>query len=369
MKTIWEKKLAMVGCGLRGVAVVGKGPALPTSMARGRLLGLIGRIGTITPILLAFALTSCKPKVPQSLAGYIEGEFVYIASPQGGHLEKLSVARGDQVKKGAPLFTLEASPEQAARRQAEQTLQQSKASLADAKKGRRPTELASLQSQLAQAQAALKLTQEQLVRQEKLVKSGAGAAEDLDKARSQNDQNLNRVQQLVSDLETAQLGSREDLVRAAEAEVKGREAALAKATWELSEKQQNAPQEGEVFDTLFREGEWVPAGKPVVVLLPPPNMKLRTYVPQSQLGALHPGDAVQIRVDGSAEPLTGRITFISPEAEYTPPVIYSRESREKFVYLIEARFDDATAMKLHPGQPVDVSFPGSGSEPRLQTAQ
>jgi HlyD family secretion protein len=138
--------------------------------------------------------------------------------------------------------------------------------------------------------------------------------------------------------------------------VRALEAALAKAEWDLSQKRQTAPQAGLVFDTLYREGEWVAAGRPVVALLPPPNIKVRAFLPETQIGAIHPGDRVQVMVDGVGEPFIGKVSYISPQAEYTPPVIYSQESRDKLVFMIEAVFDPTTAANLHPGQPVDVRF-------------
>jgi HlyD family secretion protein len=109
-----------------------------------------------------------------------------------------------------------------------------------------------------------------------------------------------------------------------------------------------------IFDTLYRAGEWVPAGRPVLALLPPPNIKVRAFVSEARIGQIHPGDRVAILVDGVRDPFIGTVSFISPQAEYTPPVIYSQESRSKLVFMIEAIFDEQTSAKLHPGQPVDV---------------
>jgi HlyD family secretion protein len=180
--------------------------------------------------------------------------------------------------------------------------------------------------------------------------------EDLDRARSARDQDDHRVQQLEADLATAHLGSRDDQIAAAEANVRALEAALAQADWNLAQKRQDAPQTGLVYDLLYQQGEWVAAGKPVVALLPPENIKVRAFVPEGRVGSIHPGDRVSVFVDGVGEPSVGQVTYISPQAEYTPPVIYSQESRQKLVFMIEARFDAATAAKLHPGQPVDVEF-------------
>src|SRR5205085_9669220 len=113
-------------------------------------------------------------------------------------------------------------------------------------------------------------------------------------------------------------------------------------------------------DTLFRPGEWIPAGRPIVVLLPPGNIKVRAFVPEPRIGQIKLNQSATVSIDG-APSITGKVTYISPQAEYTPPVIYSQESRNKLVFLIELHFDDTVAKGLHPGQPVDVTF-GEKSE-------
>jgi HlyD family secretion protein len=305
-------------------------------------------------LLAGMLLTSCTEKSSGFLQGYVEGEFVYVASPSGGRLEKLFVQRGDQVQAGAALFALAGDPEQSMRDEAARRLAQAQATLEDAKKGRRPTEIDSVKAQLEQARAAADLSERELARQEQLARSGATSKDEVDRARSNHDQNKQRVAQLEADLKTAQLGLRSDQIAAAEAEMHAREAALARAEWDLSQKKQDAPKAGLISDTLYREGEWVAAGRPVVVLLPPQNIKVRAFVPESDIGALRVGQTAQIFVDGVRDPLTGKLNFISPQSEFTPPVIYSRESRSKLVFMIELGFAPEVAEKLHPGQPVDV---------------
>jgi HlyD family secretion protein len=311
---------------------------------------------SIGALVLVIALLGCKRPPSNLLQGYAEGEFVYVSSPLGGRLTKLNVQRGAQVKAGDVLFELENIAETAARDEARQRLEQAKNTLEDAKKGKRPTEMESLQAQLKQAREALALSEIELTRQLELTKSGAVAVDSTDQARSVSVQNHRRVEQLEADLKTAALGMRSDAVAALEAEVKARDAALAKAAWDLSQKQQSAQQAGVVNDTLYREGETVAAARPVVSLLPPANMKVRTFVPETRLPKLHVGDVVKVHVDGVVEPLNAKVSFIAAQSEFTPPVIYSQENRSKLVFMIELRFEDAVAAKLHPGQPVDVEF-------------
>jgi HlyD family secretion protein len=320
-----------------------------------------GSIHRRRPVLLALIaicglLTSCSRPDDRLVQGYVEGEFVYVASPMGGALQTLSVARGAQVREGVPLFNLENGYEKAACDEAERRVAQAQANLDDAKTGQRPTELQTIQAQLDQARAALVLSQKEFERQDALAKSGVASKQDWDRARSSRDQDQQRISQLESTLETARLGAREQQIVAAEAALKAQKASLAAAEWTLSQKSQSAPKEGLVFDTLYREGDWVAAGKPVIVLLPPVNIKVRAFVPQEKLGLIHQGDSVSVFVDGITAPYEGRITYISPKSEFTPPVIYSQDMREKLVFLVEISFDPEIAAKLHPGQPVDARF-------------
>ncbi len=302
------------------------------------------------------ALAGCHRQSSGRVQGYVEGEYVYVASPFAGQLETLSVKRGDLVKSGDPLFALECGLETAARDEANRKLTQGRANLEDAKKGKRPPELESAEETLKQARAASIMSEKEYKRQDDLYHRGVSSAEDFDRARSTRDQDAHRVQQLEADLATAHLGSRDDQVAAAEANVRALEAALAQADWNLAQKRQSVPQNGLVYDLLYQQGEWVAAGKPVVALLPPGNVKVRAFVPEAKVGSIHPGQSVSVFVDGVGEPFAGKVTYISPQAEYTPPVIYSQESREKLVFMVESRFDSAIAAKLHPGQPVDVEF-------------
>ncbi|RIK74889.1 MAG: secretion protein HlyD [Planctomycetota bacterium] len=308
-------------------------------------------------LLLAAAtcpLTGCREPRADLLQGYVEGEFLYVGAPRAGQIVALAVARGTQVKKGDLLFALEDTSEQAAESEAHERLAEARARLADARKGRRPSEIESLEAQLKQAQAALALSEREMARIERLVGTGSVTEEEFDRVRSSFDQNRQRVAQLLADVETARLGARVDQIAAAEANVAALEAALERAQWELNERRQTAPRSGMTFDVLYRPGEWAPAGSPVVALLPPENIKVRFFVPEPRIGEVRVGDEVRVFVDGVPEPAAGRVSFISPRAEYTPPVIYSRQSRQKLVFMVEAAFEPEVAETLHPGQPVDV---------------
>jgi HlyD family secretion protein len=216
-----------------------------------------------------------------------------------------------------------------------------------------------MQAQLEQSRAALAYAQSEFDRVEQLIKTGGISQQQYDQDKSNRDQAQQHLAQMEADLQTAGLGQRSDQITAAEEEVKAQQAAVAQAQWNLSQKHQDAPESGQVFDTLYQQGEWVESGHPIVELLPPEHVKVRAFVGETRVGALHAGDSVQVSVDGVVTPYAGKISFVSPRAEYTPPVIYSQESRDKLVFMIEIVFDAQTAAKLHPGQPVDVIFGGT----------
>lgn len=307
-------------------------------------------------LLAGLLLAGCAKTAPNRFQGYIEGEYVYVAAPLSGALTRLAVARGESVQTGQLLFALERQPEAAALDQARKNLAQAQAQLADLTKGKRPTEIDALAAQLEQAKASLKLAEAELARREKLVDSNVISLEEVDQARTQKDSAQASVNQLTADLETARLGAREDAIRAAQAAVEAQQAALAKAQWSFDQKQQSAPTNAVVHDTLYRQGEWVAAGNPVVVLLPPGNLKVRFFVPETILPQIKIGQPVAIQCDGAAQPFKATVNYISTQAEYTPPVIYSRETRANLVYMIEATFSPAAAADLRPGQPADVTL-------------
>jgi HlyD family secretion protein len=304
--------------------------------------------------LALLALAACSRPAPVGWQGYLEGDFVYVASPLAGRLETLAVVKGARVAVDAPLFTLERANELAAQRQATDQLHAAQARLADLKKGSRPSELATLEARLAQARSSAELSKLELARQENLFQTNVIAAADIDRARLTHERNTRAIDELAAQLTTAGLGARSDALAAAAAEVSAATAAQDRTDWNVTQKSQSAPRAALVYDTLYREGEFVVAGLPVVALLPPENIKVRFYVAESDFAALQAGDTVRIAITGRP-PLAARISYLSPKPEYTPPILYNRENRAKLVWLVEAVFTDPSVTRdLHPGQPVDV---------------
>jgi HlyD family secretion protein len=299
-------------------------------------------------------LAGCSKPPADTFQGYVEGEFAYLASSQPGQLVELAVQRGQTVAANALLFTLESTNEADAVRQAQQQLQAAESQRADLLTGKRPVEVAVSQAQLAQARSEAQRTATQLQRDDEQYRAGGIARSQLDDSRAAAVNAQARVRELEAQVRVARLPGREQQIRAQAAQVEAARAALAQARWKLDQKQVRALQAGLVYDTLYRAGEWVPAGSPVVRMLPPGNVKVRFFVPEAVVGGLAPGRAVAIRCDGCAAEIGATLRFVSSLAEYTPPNIYSNEARSKFVFMVEAYPQPADAVKLHPGQPVEV---------------
>jgi len=304
---------------------------------------------------LASCLGGCGPTPDAPYQGYAEGEYVLVASPYAGALQQLAVTRGQQITSGADLFVLEQGNEIAARREAEERLRSAQARLDNLRAAQRPAQLDALQAQLRDAEEARALSASQLKRNRTLFEQEFISQAVLDEGITRLRRDEAHLAQVNAQIRLAQASvGRSGEVAAAKAEVEAARAVLEQADWRLGQKSVPAPATGLVQNTFYVPGEWVPAGKPVVSILPPANIKLRFYVPETAVGALRIGQSLSVSCDGCASPVAATLRYISTEPEYTPPVIYSRESRAKLVFLVEARPSIEDAIRLKPGQPVDV---------------
>jgi HlyD family secretion protein len=268
------------------------------------------RLGVIATALI---LAACSGEKPHGWLGYAEGDNAFISAPQAGWVSHLNVERGDTVKPGQVLFTLDDTREAAARAQAAAAIPQ-------------------IQAQLKQARGNLEYTRTTLARQQGLARAHAGVPAALDQAEASNKQAAASVSQLQAQQSQAR-------------------AALAAAAYTLSQRDIVSQVKGPVQDIYFREGEYVPASTPVLSVLPPKNIYVRFFVPETEFARVHRGDRVRITCDG-CKPLNATVTFIAQQEEFTPPVIFSIGNREKLVFKMEARTPGG--LPLHPGQPVEV---------------
>ncbi|OAJ61771.1 secretion protein HlyD [Paraburkholderia ginsengiterrae] len=314
----------------------------------------MSRVAVALLLVAASLGAGCSRHDDNAYQGYVEGEYVYLGSSQAGKLTQLPVMRGQTVKADTPLFALDAVDETAALQQAQQQLAAARSQLADIETGKRAPEVAVNRAQLAQAVANAHKASLQLTRDEAQFSAGGISKGQLDDSRANADATAAQVRELTSQVDVAHLPGRSQQIAAQQAQVAAAEAVVTQAQWKVDQKRVNAPADGLVYDTLYRIGEWVSAGSPVVQMLPPQNIKVRFFAPEAIVGGLAPGRDVTIHCDGCAADVPAKITYVSKEAEYTPPVIYSNENRAKLVFMIEAHPAVADATKLHPGQPVAV---------------
>src|SRR5438552_4218881 len=303
-------------------------------------------------LLLAIALLAACEKHEEGVwQGYVEGEYVLLASPYAGQLQKLFVRRGDPVEAGKPMFVLEQESERQGRTEAGERLKSAQARLENLQVPLRQPQIAALREQLNQARAALALSRANYTREQELFKKGFSPKARLDDARTAQERDSARVKEAEAQIKNAEMPlGRQGELEAAQAEMAAAKAALAQADWKLEQKSVAAPVSGLVQDTFFVVGEWVAAGRPVASILPPGNVKARFYVPEMVLSSMQVGRGIEIRCDG-CQPIEAKVSYVSSQAEYTPPVLYSKESRSKLLFLVEARLPNSP---LRPGQPLDV---------------
>jgi len=309
----------------------------------------------IAILLTTSILSSCnKPSNPYYL-GYVEGEYLYLAAPISGYLKSLKVMRGTHVEAKSTVFLIDDEFEEqslAEMKARENSAQERLHNLSDA---RRPQEIATVEAQLKSAEAAYLLSESQLKSQEALAIKGYVSELGLDAARATKARDAANLEATRQQLEMYRntLG-RQAEVSGAQADVNAAKALVAQKRWQMENKKVIVPVAGEISDTYFQAGEWVPAGQPVVSLLPDDKRRLRFFVPETLLSSLSNGQKIEASCDGCTSPIEATINFISSQAEYTPPVIYSQGSREKLVFRVEATPVSQEVMRLRPGLPVEV---------------
>ena len=310
-------------------------------------------------ILSAILLSSCG-KPDQSYQGYVEGENIYLASPAAGALMKMCVQRGQQVKQGDLLFILDPNPQAIQLSEARAALMQAAKVLSDLEKPRRPAEIAAIKAQMAQAEAQVGLAALRVKRNQTLFDKHVMDKDTLD-ASVERYQEFQQVKaQFQANLDLANQGARPEQISAQKAQFKVIKAKLKEAKWELSQKTMHAPADGMIFDTYFRPGEFVGAQRPVMSLLTPSNTRIEFFVPLKALATLHVGMKIKFSCENCTKTKRAVISYVSPDAEYVPPLVYSRDNSNKLVFRIKAMV--GAPKEIMAGQPVIVFLPGSDHE-------
>ncbi len=299
--------------------------------------------------------TACTdtPNV-QTHVGYVEADWIYVAAPQSGWLTARAVEEGDHVTVGQLLFELDSEKEKAGLAEIDGRIEQSLAEARNVATGARPTEIRALEALLAEANARLAQSVSERDRILALIERGL--------------ETPNRAEQVIANalvfeaavaaaqenINVARLAGRAGTRDAAQAKVATARAERASAQINLDERTVRSRADGKVEDVFQHPGEFVTVGSPVLALLRQDGLKIRFFVTQAELPELVIGKVVKVTADGKPAATNAVVSYIATEAEFTPPVIYSREARDKLVFLIEATLPAATG--FHPGLPVDVDW-------------
>lgn len=267
--------------------------------------------------LFSCLLSSCGENPLTTFSGYVQGKFTYISANSSGTLAELNVKPGEFVKKNQSLFTLEPYPENTEQLAAKARVQQAR-------------------DEKNKVEATLQLQKKLYERNQLLYRKGVLSREEWEQT-------------------TKEYHSAMSSQQASAANLLAEEAQLKKANWATSQKTVTAPIDGLVFDTYFSPFERVGEGKPILALLTQNALRIIFYVPEAALGKLQLQEKVNVYTSGSKDPIAARISYISPREEYTPPIIFSEQEREKLVFRVEA-LPEAQSLNLHPGQPLTIKL-------------
>jgi len=302
--------------------------------------------------LVASLLSACAPSVPLAV-GYVEGEYVLLAPAETAQVLSVGVRRGERVENGQALAEMERRDAEIAVDQAQAALAEAEAELANLRQGKREEEIAVLEADLVKAEADQAEAERELERTEGLFERGIATQAQYDKAKTALTLARAEVGQARANLAVAKLPARPEEIEAAEYKRDGAQAELDQARWRLSQRVIDAPADGRIDDIVRNPGDIAGPTAPVISMLPDGAVKLKVYVSEEALSSIAIGETLSVRCHGCEADLTARVSYISPSPEFTPPVIYSLEARQKLVYLVEAKPVGETA-RLQPGQIVDV---------------
>ncbi len=307
-----------------------------------------------TLIMFSFLLllSSCGGDKSQTFQGYVEGENIYIACPYEGVLIHKLVSRGQAVKKGELLFQLDNNPEALLASQGKAGVAEAQAALLDLQKPRRTLEIDAIQDQINQVEANLVLANLRVKRYQDLYKKQAVELDRVDEVLTTQHGLQASKAQFQANLDLAKLGARDDQIKTQMAKLQEVKFALSVGQWKLSQKKLYAAADGVMFDTYYQEGEFTTAGKPIAALLPFTSIRVEFFVPANALPTIELNQKIQFTCEGCSKTNEAIINYISPEAEYVPPLVYTRANTENLVFRVKAQITHPTSFK--PGQPVSV---------------
>jgi HlyD family secretion protein len=301
--------------------------------------------------LVALVIPGFGTNEPPRWNGYVEADYIYAAPATPGQIETLAVREGDIVKRGDLLFTLNQSQLVALLDSANAGVAVAEANLSNLTTGSRQDEIDVIRASLSKAQSDLSLARDSSARSGKLFAQGVVTQSQLDQARATLASAEATVRQLQAQLKVAELPARDAQQLAAEANVTVAKAAVEKAKADLADRSVLAPAAGRIERVYFDQGEMAGAATPVLSILPAGALKVKFYLPEAVRQGFALGDKLKVNCDGCAAGLMATVSSFASDPQFTPPVIYSRDERQRLSFLAEATLDAGT---LHPGQPVTL---------------
>lgn len=268
--------------------------------------------------LLSFLLFACHNDTKKSFNGYIDADLVYLSSDFGGRLVDLSVQKGQAVQNNQFLFKLEQTGEL-------YKVEMSQLNYQD------------LMAQRQQILVQLEYNNINYKRTLQMRKQNAASQNDLEVAKK--DWDISRQQ-----------------LAAIDAKMKNNQVDTADKKWVVKRKESHAPDAGIVFDTYYTQGEFVQGGYPVLSLVTKKNIKAIFFVPEYRLSHIRLNQKVRMSSDNDPDFATGHISYISNSAQYTSPIIYSQEERQRLVFRVEAKIDSPDLERIHFGQPISLEL-------------
>jgi len=288
-------------------------------------------------------------------SGTVEATEADLGFQLPGRIESIAVREGERVARGAELAALDRAELLARRAAAEAQLAAARALLSEMERGARPQELAQARSAVTAAAQRYDDAQRDVARARNLFEGGAISREALDKAETAAEVARAQHEQALEQLALVEAGPRAERIAAQRALVRQAEAALAQLDVALENSVIRAPFDGVVTVRHREPGEIVAAGLPVITLMDPADRWVRIYVREDEVGRLSLGQPATISADAYPDRrYTGRITYISGEAEFTPRNVQTPEERIKLVYAVKVAITGDAAQELKPGLPADV---------------
>lgn len=317
------------------------------------------RLSALTASLLALGLSGCfEGQAELQLPGYIEADTTSVASPVSGTMAQLGVKEGQAVKPGDMLYTLESQQEQARLAEAQARQQQAEAQSKNLSKGARQAELESLRAKLRYAKTQLAQAESNLKKSESLLKKNFVSETQVDNDRTNVQLAEAQVEDARAALRVAKEGARTDEQAAAQAQTVAAQAGVAQVEWLLQQKQVTAPVAGVIQELYVRQGEFATAGSTTMTILHTGSLRVRFFVPNDLRPKFLPGNQVAVEISGCDKPATARVTRVSARPEYTQPMMFSQELRDRLSFLTEARLETPAGCTAPPGTPVGVKVAG-----------